>query len=367
MADTEAGGVSPLQGWPAADAAHEGHIAADTENNTITSVHAGCELGGLFTDTTHVVRRDRFFRALILDGLLPHPGRLRWTMGLLRFGQRLGLRALARHASLIRLLMPNLADVERLLPVLKGFFPYPNNQLYLARGKRHGTVSFFSGCMMPYLHGATHLATVRVLQRNGFQVLVPAGQSCCGFLYKELGEDATMARLMARRNVDAFLSEDVEAVIVNSVLCGMALKGYGDLLQHDPIYAERAREFVAKVRDVSGFLMETGLTLPRGEIRARAIYVDGILAGSRPMAHVQPISLLAAIPGLELVDLSDSARTPAEKVASARAMGAHFVATDDPTCMMQMEDVCRRRGFAEMEVVHIMDLLDMAYRQAWRG
>jgi hypothetical protein len=68
--------------------------------------------------------------------------------------------------------------------------------------------------------------------------------------------DRTTARELAGRNINAFLAAEVDAIIVNSAGCGSTMKEYAELLEHDPEYAEKARHFVALVRDVTEFLVE---------------------------------------------------------------------------------------------------------------
>ena len=324
-------------------------------------------------------RRERFWRWLILRQLFPHPRRLRWAGWLLRFYQRSGLQSLARRTSILRFLSPRLAQMESLAPQFGHFFPAARNQFYLARGKSRGTVAFFSGCIMPLAYGATNMATVRVLQRNGFHVLVPAGQGCCGAIHIHTGERPT-AKEMARRNIDAFLREEVEAIITNAAGCGVALKEYPELLYDDPVYAKRAKTFSAKVKDVNEFLAEKGITPPEGEIKARVTYQDPCHLAHGQKVRNQPRALLQAIPGLQLVEMRDSDRCCGsagiynlvrydlsmkileEKMDNVKATGAEMIVSANPGCMLQLEAGCRRAGL-NLQVVHVMDLLDRAYRK----
>lgn len=324
-------------------------------------------------------RRERFLRWLILRQLFPHPGRLRWAGRLLKLYQRSGLQALVRRTGILRLLSPTSAQTESLAPHFGDFFPAARNQFYLARGKSRGTVAFFSGCIMPLAYGATNLATVRVLQRNGFHVLVPAGQGCCGAIHIHTGERPT-AKELARRNIDAFLREEVEAIITNAAGCGVALKEYAELLHDDPVYAERAKAFSAKVKDVNEFLAEKGFALPQGEIKARVTYQDPCHLAHGQKVRSQPRAILQAIPGLQLVEMRDadrccgsagiynvvhhdlSMKVLEEKMENVKATGAEMIVSANPGCMLQLEAGCRRAGL-NLPVVHVVDLLDRAYRK----
>ena len=101
-------------------------------------------------------------------------------------------------------------------------------------------------------------ATIRVLNQNGIEVSIPSGQSCCGALHAHAGL-LDMARAQARKNIDAMLSPEFDAIVSNAAGCGATLKEYAGLLEHDPKYAERAQKFAAKVRDVTEYLGEVGL------------------------------------------------------------------------------------------------------------
>ena len=88
------------------------------------------------------------------------------------------------------------------------------------------------------LFGDVNEATVRVLRRNGCDVVFPKNQICCGALNIHNGESVA-AKQMARHNIDVFLEADVDAIVVNSAGCGAAMKEYGYLLRDDPAYAKR--------------------------------------------------------------------------------------------------------------------------------
>lgn len=323
-------------------------------------------------------RRERSLRWLILRQLFPHPRRLRLAGSLLCLYQRLGLQAFVRRSGLLRLASPTLARIESLMPRFDTFFPAARDQFYLARGKARGTVSLFSGCIMPLAYGSTNEATLRVLQRNGFHVLIPAGQGCCGAIHIHAGE-RPLAKEMARCNIDAFGREETKAIIVNAAGCGVALKEYGTLLADDPEYADRARKFSAKVKDVNEFLVAEGFLPPRGEIHRRVTYQDPCHLAHGQKVRSQPRTILQAIPGLQLIEMRDADRCCGsagiynivrhdlsmeilkEKLENVKATGAEVVVSANPGCILQIEAGCRNIGL-DVQVAHVMDLLDQAYR-----
>jgi Fe-S oxidoreductase len=130
-----------------------------------------------------------------------------------------------------------------------------------------------NGCVMPLLFGDVNEATVRVLRRNGCDVVFPPNQICCGALNLHNGESAA-ARKMARCNIDAFLDADVDAVIVNAAGCGAAMKEYDHLLRDDPIYAEKAKRFSSIVKDAAQFLGDLGLVGKLAPLKMTVTYQD---------------------------------------------------------------------------------------------
>lgn len=316
---------------------------------------------------------ERFLRWLFLRQMLPHPGRLRRAAALLRLYQRLGLPRLVQRLSF---LPPRLRELEALLPPLASAPSDARAYAPVGRPSR-GQVAFFHGCVQDAFFADVNAATVRVLQRNGYAVYVPPGQTCCGAAPLHLGE-RELARELARRNIDVFLAGDYEAIINNAGGCGAALKEYPHLLGDDPAYAEKARRFAEKVQDISEFLAQNLRVPPQGEVRVRATYVD-----SCHLRHVQkvlhpPRELLRMIPGLELVELQrpdwccGSAgvynilqRETADAVLDAKmadiaATGAELIVTTNTGCHLQLLYGVRRAGL-QAQVAHLVEVLDWAY------
>jgi glycolate oxidase iron-sulfur subunit len=155
---------------------------------------------------------------------------------------------------------------------------------------------------MGELFGEVHRATGRVLARFGVAARTPAGQGCCGALHAHDG-DIDWARKLARRCIDAFDDEGARPIIVNSAGCGAAMKEYGDLLASDPAYAQRARTFGARVKDLTEYLASLG-ELPAGVFEARASYQHPCHLVHAQRVREQPRTLLRSLAGLELVETS---------------------------------------------------------------
>lgn len=309
--------------------------------------------------------------------LLPYPGRLALLGGLLRFYQRSGLQGMVRRSGLLRL-FGKLGRAEALLPpVDDSFFFSELGRIYPAEGERRARVALFAGCIAQIAFSELNRATTRVLQKNGCEVVVSSDQLCCGALHVHAGDRKT-ARELASANLDAFLSEEFDAIIVNAAGCGSTLKEYELLFPDDEAGRARARLFTEKVRDVTEFLTGLGLRPPQKQTALRVTCQD-----SCHLAHGQritdaPRELVRAIPGVELVEmkLADhccgsagvynvtqpdmAGRLLEEKMQHARATGASVIATANPGCILQLRHGATLYHTGQ-EVLHVIELLDRSY------
>ena len=240
-----------------------------------------------------------------------------------------------------------------------------------------GIAALFRGCVMDGLFGHVHDATIRTLAVNGVATVEVPRQVCCGALAAHAGRD-DQARALARENVLAFDAAAPGATIVtNSAGCGAMLKAYGEWLAGDPL-AERAHAFAARVRDVSEVLVDRG-PVPAGRLPLRVAYDAPCHLYHAQRITTQPLQLLAAIPGLELVplegadrccgsaglyslvepDLSQAVLGP--KLRAIAESGADVVATGNPGCLMQIGAGALLAGM-DVDVRHPVELLDLAYR-----
>ncbi len=294
------------------------------------------------------------------------PARLAPFVGLLRFYQSSGLQRLVRSLGLLAP-FEKLRTMEALLPRLPAAAGGPP-ELVPAMGKRRGRAGLLIGCVQRFFYPEVNSDTARLLSAAGYDVLVPRGQECCGALHLHAGRLAEFRR-MARRFMAAWEGE-LDVIVSNAAGCGSALKEYGHWL-HDG----DAEAFSNKVRDVSEVLVESDL--PLGELRETVTYHDAchLVHGQRVKA--QPRELLKRIPGLTLVELTDSElccgsagvynllepRIAAElgrrKVERIRETGARVVAAGNPGCLMQIAQHCHAQRL-EIEVAHPVSLLARA-------
>jgi len=308
----------------------------------------------------------------VFTELLPHAKRLQLIFRLLRLYQRTGLQKLVRP-----IVPAKLRTLDAMLPVIPVNFFQPAASLSPALGPRRARVAMLNGCVMPLLFGSVNAATVRVLQRNGCDVIFPERQVCCGALNIHNGETVA-AKAMARRNIDAFLATGVDAIVVNAAGCGAAMKEYDFLLRDDPQYAEKATRFTPLVRDAGEFIAELGLVGDLTPIHMTVTYQDPCHLAHGQKIRRQPRELLQAIPGLKLVELDGSDRccgsagiynlTHAamsqqllkEKMQAVGAAHVDAIVAPNPGCMLQLRYGAHHYG-PNLPVYHLLDLLDRAY------
>jgi glycolate oxidase iron-sulfur subunit len=317
----------------------------------------------------------RCAQKFVFTRLLPYPRRLRQIARLLRLYQRSGLQKLLGPC-----LPRKLRAMDAMLPAIPGAFYRPSSVVLPAKGEKRARVALLNGCVMPLLFGAVNAATVRVLRRNGCEVVVPGGQVCCGALNLHNGESAA-AKRMAAKNIDAFLQTGADAIVVNAAGCGAAMKEYDYLLRDDLTYAGKAAHFGALVKDAGEFLAGLGLRQPLGALPLTVTYQDPCHLAHGQKIRGAPRSLLAAIPELKLMEAerADSCCGSAgiynvthpemselildEKMRALAATGAAGVVAPNPGCMLQLRHGAQARGM-NLEVFHLMDLLDRSYAAA---
>jgi len=320
----------------------------------------------------------RAFRWANFGLLLGRPRLLAAAATALRVYQAAGLQSLVRRTGLVRLLPGTLPAWEALLPALpRARERAPLSPYTPAEGPRRGRVAMLTGCVQAVAFGAHNRATARVLARNGWDVVAPPEQGCCGALNAH-GGDHARAVDMARQTIDVFERADVEAVVVNTSGCGAHMKAYGALLAADPAYAERARRFAASVRDLSEFLATAPLRGPLAAVPLTVTYHDPCHVVHGQKIRSAPRQLLAQLPGLRVVDLPESdwccgsagiynltqpdmaARLLRRKVRHVISTGAESVVTANPGCILQIQQGLREAG-SPITVLHLVELLDRAY------
>jgi glycolate oxidase iron-sulfur subunit len=307
----------------------------------------------------------------MIFSLFPNVGRLRLMRALLKFYQRSGLRGIVS-----KLLTGRLAVMEKLLPPLGPHTEIP--ALTPAKGTKRKRVGLQLGCVQREFLSEINAATVRVLVAEGCEVVAPTSQGCCGALQIHAGDEAP-ALDHARRMIDEFEKADVDVIITNAGGCGSNVREYGHQLRDDPQYAERAKQFSAKCRDISEFLAELGPQAPRHPVNMRVAYHDSCHLQHAQRVRTQPRTLLAAIPGTHVLDIPEAAlccgsagiynmvqpetaQTLADRKADWIApLKADLVATGNPGCLLQLQSALQRKG-EKTRVLHTIQVIDASIR-----
>ncbi|MEU4693035.1 heterodisulfide reductase-related iron-sulfur binding cluster [Actinoplanes sp. NPDC023714] len=348
----------------------------------VTACPSGVKYDRLIEDTRAQIERrhprtgrDRALRSAIF-ALFPYPRRLRLLRWPLTAYQRSGLQRLVGRTGLLERLAPTLATLESLAPRLRPVPPPPRR--VAARGAKRAVVGMLTGCVQSAFFPEVNAATVRVLAAEGCDVLIPAGQGCCGALSTHNGRRAEAQRF-ARRLITVFESTGMDYFVVNAAGCGSSLKEYGDLLADDPAYASRAAAFAAKVRDLAELLVELGPVATRHPLPVAVAYHDACHLGHAQGITAQPRALLAGIPGLSTLPISEpeiccgsagvwnvlnpapAAELGDRKASAVLATGASLLVTANPGCLMQVAAAVRRRG-GSIALAHTAEVLDASIR-----
>jgi glycolate oxidase iron-sulfur subunit len=337
-----------------------------------TACPAGVPFGRLIEETRGQIERrvprplGRRLLGRFLLGVFPERQRLARVLTLTRLYQRSGLQRLVRGSGLLRGL-PRVDAMERLLPTIQTAARdrLPAETMPQS-GAPRGTVALLEGCVQSVLYPEVNRATVSLLARAGYRVVVPEGQGCCGALHLHWGDRAG-GRALARRNLAALAGADW--IVTNAAGCGAALRDYGHLLGEDP----QVRAFAARVRDVSELLAEH-LPGPRRPLDLTVTYHEPCHLAHGQKVREAPRALLRAIPGLRLVDLPESdlccgsagvynlmepeiaGQLLDRKLDRIAGTGATVVASGNPGCLLQI-----RRGLADrrmpVRAYHPVELL----------
>ncbi len=317
----------------------------------------------------------RLVRDFVYRRLLPYPRRIAAAAQVLKIYQRSGLAALARGTGILRFL--GLQDRERLMPKIDSDFFFSDlGKTFPAIGPRRARVALFAGCIAQVTFSELNRATIRVLQANGCEVVIPRSQVCCGALAAHAGV-RDVARNLARTNQDAFNPDEFDAIITNAAGCGSTLKEYPFFFEAGNSAYDQAKKFSAKVKDVAEFLADLGLTAPLRSLPLRVTYQDSCHLCHGQQIREAPRKMIRAVPGVEFVEMQLSEQccgsagvynvteTAASldlltaKMENAGRTKAQVIVTANPGCILQLRAGAAIHNTGQ-EVLHVVELLDRA-------
>jgi glycolate dehydrogenase iron-sulfur subunit len=355
----------------------------------VTSCPSGVQYDRLLEATRPQIERnvprsrsDRLFREAIFT-LFPYRRRLRAASLGGALYQKLRPNSMDRLLARLPRRLERLVAMESLLPpvsVRDAFARTPAHTpaaVTPTHPSRRGRVGMLTGCVQDVFFHQVNLATVRVLAAEGYDVVAPREQGCCGALGLHAGrEEESVER--AKALITVFERAEVDVVAVNVAGCGSSMKEYGELLADDPAWADRATRFAAKVRDISEVLAEVleDSRAPRHRVDATVVYHDACHLGHAQKIRTQPREVLRSIPGVTLAELpeaeiccgsagiynmlqpeaaGDLGRRKADNI---RGAGADLLVTANPGCLLQI----RKYLEGELPMLHPVQLLDASIR-----
>lgn len=323
-----------------------------------------------------------WLRRVSLQTLLPSSSLLWLLASFLRLYEVSGLQRVLRASGLLQRLAPSLATLEAALPHVPAAMErrvVPEETP--PQGEEQGRIALLTGCVMPELLPQVNRATVQVLAANGYRVLAPLTQRCCGALHAHAGEPE-LARQLARHNITVFEATGATWVAVSSAGCGAMMKEYGHLLANDADFARRAARFSSRVRDISEILSIAPLRGRLQPMPLRVAYDDPCHLLHGQQIHAQPRALLRQIPELQLLEVPESdwccgsagvynlvhAETAQQlldrKMAHIATVQPQLIVTGNPGCILQLRQGVTQHGLAA-EVMHPVELLARAYNAYW--
>lgn len=351
---------------------------------------AGVEYGRLLeaarADLEHTPERRRSLRSRLLHFALRHiwlhPARLRFAFALARMVRDARLPRFLVKSRLARLISRRFELALALLDSSRAEKRFEDEKKASASSAlAEPQALLFKGCVTEGLFARVNRATARVLEANGCLARAPVSQVCCGALHIHAG-DMEGARSLARRNIDAFIASAGVPIVTNAGGCGAMLASYAHLLADDAEYAERAREFCTRVRDISQQLQivgirqgaELGESVTTYDASCHLLYGQGATEAPLEMLRAIPDIRFAPLEGSEvccggagvynLLETELSMRVLDEKLAHIKDTGAQILATGNPGCHMQISAGAQLKGMNHLSVRHPVELLDESYARA---
>jgi glycolate dehydrogenase iron-sulfur subunit len=343
---------------------------------------SGVDYGKLIEATRAQIERnynrptaDKVHRGFLFE-TFTKPERLKFLRWPLLAYQKTGLQAALRAAGWFRLLPKSMGAMDGLLPKVT-----PTERVALvtpAQGEKRKRVGLLLGCVQRTFFSHVNAATARVLAAEGYEVVAPGEQSCCGALFVHAGEEER-AKDLARNTIDVFERANVETIVINAAGCGSNVKEYAHLLRDDAAYAQKAKHFAAKCKDISEILAEQAPRADRKALRVRVAFHDSCHLQHAQGIRAQPRALLAQIPGLELMEIPESpiccgsagiynlvqpeaaAELGDRKARLIAPLKAEVVATGNPGCILQLQASLRKINH-RIPVLHTIQLLDASIR-----
>ncbi|MBM85234.1 MAG: glycolate oxidase iron-sulfur subunit [Rhodospirillaceae bacterium] len=318
-------------------------------------------------DTFHRPLLDRFLRA-VLALVLPSPNLFRLAL--------VGAQFMKPFAPLVRKWLGGAVGAMLTLApsAIHPPSPFDRPQTFPTAGRMRARMALMTGCAQQVLSPSINEATVRLLTRQGVEVLIAKGAGCCGSLQHHMGKGSPSLSA-ARANIDAWYSEAVsgglDAVVINASGCGTTVKDYGWMLREDPAYATKAAHISSITRDITEVIKELGLGEPLVEPGRAVTYHSACSMQHGQQITTLPQALLRSA-GFIVSDVPEghlccgsagtynilqsgiSEHLKERKLANIRSTRPEIIAAGNIGCIVQLATA------SDVPVVHTVELLDWA-------
>jgi len=321
-------------------------------------------------------KRSKFFRRVALNPLFSNLILLKATSVLILIYNILQVKKLVSFLS-------NLGIVPKSIATLNSSVPTPQGSPFSAKTEFSTTskikVGLLKGCVMPLTEGDAMRSVVSLLKKNNLQVFIPELQGCCGALNHHAGEHQT-AKMLAEKNIEAFLADDLDYIVIASAGCSAATKEYPSLFKKDSDMYSKALEIADKTRDIQELLIEIGLVKPSGVIDKKVVLQEPCHLINAQKISEEPLKILKMIPGLEVSTLENpnlccgsagiysiinpemSKKITERKMNQILLENPDIIATCNPGCSMQMKNYLRETK-STIEVKYVSEILDESYKK----
>jgi len=349
----------------------------------VTACPAGVEYGKLVEAAHNQIsnyqkeKGKTSFKALLLNGIFKKQSRLKFIGLLLKIYQKSGLEFLIQKSMVLKLVSNKLHELTFLSPKVPIYKKYP----LITEASDHPKkvkVGVVTGCVQDVFFNDVNHDTIEVLAYNGYEVVVPKAQQCCGSVAGHNGE-LKSARQLAKEIIDQFISEKVDYIIINSAGCGSFMKEYDSLLKEDSIYSEKAKWFSEHVKDISEFLVDKGFKIPETNNTMVVTYDEPCHLVHGQKISNQPREIIKALPGVTFVELDesdwccgsagiynithydDSMILLQRKIDKLKQTNAEYVVSGNPGCMIQLA-YGNHKFDTDFKILHPVSLLNHFYK-----
>ena len=318
----------------------------------------------------------RLYRWSIFS-LFPYSNRLKWLVPPSYLYNKLGIKKLISKTGILKKISSSLHEMHLMIPETKSFLPKKLPEISKANGELKYKVAILTGCVQSTFFSETNEATVRVLNKNNCEVIIPEDQGCCGALSIHSGR-LNEGRKFARKFIDLFYSLDVDYIIINSAGCGSSIKDYWELLKDDSEYSKKAEKVSKKTRDLMEFLDEIEINSEMKELNLTITYQDACHISHGQKIKSAPRNILTKIPGISFVEMEESDRCCGSagiynllekdmsnkilnrKVKNVIKTNAHYIVASNPGCLIQIRKGLNNNSL-DIKTAHPVEILDMAY------